>query len=395
MNARSTLIAQRFAELSPAKQKEFIAALRAQGIDFGRLPIVPRPGGAALLLSYAQARQWFVWQMEPASAAHHITAALTLKGRLDPRALEASLGTLVARHESLRTTFRASTDGVAEQVVHAELMPDVRHVDLRSLPAKERAAQAQVDAGRMAGEAFDLAEGPLLRVGLIRLAEEEQVLVLVMHHIVADGWSMQILVEEFGQLYQAHAAGRAPALAAPSLRYADYAAWQRNWLDAGERDRQLGYWKTQLGGAHPLLQLPGDHPRPAQGPYRVARHRAALPSALVRDLRRCATSHKATPFMLLMAAFQGLLHRYSGQTDIRLGVPIANRDRPEVAGVVGLFVNTQVLRNTLTGHTTLAQVLAQARRLRWMHRPTRICRSNSWSMPWRRSAVSASRRCSR
>jgi amino acid adenylation domain-containing protein/non-ribosomal peptide synthase protein (TIGR01720 family) len=361
VNARSTLIAQRFAELPPAKQKEFIAALRQQGIDFGRLPIVPQPKGAALPLSYAQARQWFVWQMEPASAAHHITAALTLKGQLDQRALEASLGALVARHESLRTNFRANADGVAEQVVRTGATPDLRQVDLRPLPANMRAARAQEEASRMAGEAFDLAEGPLLRVGLIRLDEEEQILVLVMHHIVADGWSMQILIDEFGQLYQAHVAGQAPALAESALRYADYAAWQRNWLDAGERDRQLGYWKAQLGTEQPLLQLPGDHPRPPQGPYRVARHRAALPSSLARDLKRCAIAHKVTPFMLLMAAFQGLLHRYSGLTDIRLGVPVANRDRPEVAGVVGLFVNTQVLRSTLGGHMTLSQVLAQAR----------------------------------
>ncbi|WP_418121736.1 non-ribosomal peptide synthase/polyketide synthase [Variovorax sp. 160MFSha2.1] len=361
MNARSTLIAQRFAELPPEKQKEFIAALRQQGIDFGRLPIVPRPGGAVSPLSYAQARQWFVWQMEPASAAHHITAALRLKGRLDQQALEASLAALVARHESLRTTFRASAEGVAEQVVHAASMPDLRHVDLRAEPGQSRDGRAQEEASRMAGEAFDLAAGPLLRVGLIRLADDEQILVMVLHHIVADGWSMQILIDEFGQLYHAHTAGTAPALAKPTLSYADYAAWQRNWLDAGERDRQLDYWKAQLGGAQPLLQLPGDHPRPAQGPYRVARHRAALPEALARELRRSATAQKATPFMLLMAAFQGLLHRYSGQTDIRLGVPVANRDRTEVAGVVGLFVNTQVLRNTVEGHTTLAQLLAQAR----------------------------------
>jgi len=265
VNARSTLIAQRFAELPPEKQKEFIAALRQQGIDFGRLPIVPRPGGAVSPLSYAQARQWFVWQMEPASAAHHITAALRLKGRLDQQALEASLAALVARHESLRTTFRASAEGVAEQVVHAGSMPDLRQVDLRAEPGQSRDGRAQEEASRMAGEAFDLAAGPLLRVGLIRLADDEQILVMVLHHIVADGWSMQILIDEFGQLYHAHAMGTVPEPATPTLSYADYAAWQRNWLDAGERDRQLDYWKAQLGGAQPLLQLPGDHPRPAQG----------------------------------------------------------------------------------------------------------------------------------
>ncbi|MET3373126.1 amino acid adenylation domain-containing protein [Variovorax boronicumulans] len=357
---RGRAIAQRLAGLPPARQKEFIAALRAQGIDFGRLPIVPDPAavpGAPRPASYAQARQWFLWQMDPESTAQHITAALTLHGALDGAALRASLQALVARHPSLRTRFGVSDDGVPQQTVSLEAVLDLREADLRAHPA-----QVRDEAARLVRTPFDLSRGPLLRVGLLRTGETAHLLVLVMHHIVSDGWSMQLLVDDFGALYQAHRQGNDAAVpAAPALQYADYAAWQRHWLEAGEGERQLAYWAERLGGEQPLLQLPADRARPPQGPYLAARHRLDLPGELAQALRRRASAEGATLFMVLLAGFQALLHRYTGQGDIRLGVPVANRDRPETAGILGLFVNTQVLRAELAGHTTLAQALAQAR----------------------------------
>ncbi|MGK6311351.1 condensation domain-containing protein, partial [Variovorax sp. DT-64] len=212
---------------------------------------------------------------------------------------------------------------------------------------------------------FDLGEGPLLRVGLIRLCPDEHLLVVVMHHIVSDGWSMQVLVREFVAQYSARVQGNeAPQLAPLPIQYADYALWQHQWLEAGERERQLAYWRDQLGGSndeHPVLQLPTDHARRADGRYRAARHALELPQALVQALQRRAQGQGATLFMVLLAGLQVLLSRYSGQGDIRVGVPIANRHRVETEGVIGFFVNTQVLRNRVEPRASLGEVLEQAR----------------------------------
>ncbi|MFC4346216.1 condensation domain-containing protein, partial [Cupriavidus numazuensis] len=205
---------------------------------------------------------------------------------------------------------------------------------------------------------------PLLRVGLLRLAAGEHVLVVVMHHIVSDGWSVQLIVDEFTAQYRARTAGEAPALAELPVQYADYAVWQRNWLEAGEKARQLAYWRAQLGGEgaeQPVLQLATDHPRHAQGHYRSARHSFALPASLLGALRQGAQAQGATVFMLLLAGYHALLHRYSAQEDIRIGVPVANRQRVETEGLVGLFVNSQVLRARVSGRMTLAQLVQQVR----------------------------------
>ncbi|WP_229212467.1 non-ribosomal peptide synthetase, partial [Duganella sp. HH105] len=317
--------------------------------------------GGPLAASYAQVRQWFLWKLDPESTAYHISGALKLDGDLNVDALQASFDALVARHESLRTVFRSGLDGEVVQLIEQTGKASVERIDLNGVPAGELAARVREEAVRLHQTPFDLEQGPLLRVGLIREAVGRYVLVVVMHHIVSDGWSMQVIVNEFVQLYRARAEGRAAELTALPLQYADYAVWQREWLDAGEKQRQLAYWTAQLGDEHPVLQLPTTRPRRADGAYRAAQHAIVLPAGLAGELHRRAQAQGATLFMALLAGVQVLLSHHSGQQDIRVGVPIANRQRTETEGVVGFFVNTQVLRNVIDGRLSLAQVLAQAR----------------------------------
>ncbi|MGJ7564544.1 amino acid adenylation domain-containing protein [Variovorax sp. GB1R11] len=315
-----------------------------------------------LALSHAQMRQWFLWQLDPSSTAYHISGALKLVGRLDAAAVRASFDALVQRHASLRTVFRADAQGLAEQVVQEAGPLELATVDLAAWRTEaEREVRSREEALRLSHTPFDLAAGPLLRVGLIRLATDEHLLVVVMHHIVSDGWSMQVLVDEFVAHYRAHVQGAAVVLPPLPIQYTDYAAWQRDWLEAGERDRQLAYWTHHIGTGQPVLQLPTDHARKADGRYSAARHGFELPGDLVQRLQRRLQGQGATLFMGLLAGFQVLLSRYTGEPDIRVGVPVANRHRAETEGVIGFFVNTQVLRNVLDGRESLARVLARAK----------------------------------
>ncbi|MBV4507382.1 amino acid adenylation domain-containing protein [Pseudomonas sp. BW13M1] len=290
-----------------------------------------------LPLSYAQQRQWFLWQLEPDSAAYNIPSALRLKGELNIEALRSSFAALIARHETLRTTFRQQGDS-AEQVVHPTL--DVP-LQVASAALDETALQAWVEA--QVREPFNLEHGPLLRARLLRLAADDHVLVLTLHHIVADGWSMPIMVDELVRGYESHLHGQAPQLPALAFQYADYAAWQRQWMEAGEQQRQLDYWQARLGSTQPILELATDRPRPAVQQYDGARLQVSLEPGLVAQLKSLAGQQDVTLFMLLLASFQALLHRHSGQADIRVGVPVANRTRAETEGLIGFFVNTQVL----------------------------------------------------
>ncbi|MFG0610739.1 amino acid adenylation domain-containing protein [Delftia sp. WSY_14] len=347
-------IAHRFNVLVPGKRRQFLDALAAQGIDFSGLPIVPAQDGAVTPASYAQARMWFLWKLEPQSAAYHISGAWRLHGALDLDALRTGFGALVARHATLRTVFKAGPEGLPLQCV-------LEHVEI-DIPVVE-ASQPAVQMQALCNRTFDLETGPLLRVALIREAQDRHLLVVVMHHIVSDGRSMQILVEEFAAQYAAHVQSLAAGLPSLPVQYADYALWQRNWMEAGERDRQLAYWTQQLGQGQdqPVLQLQADHPRRADGRYPAAEHVLLLPRPLVQALKARARAEGATLFMALLAGWQALLARYSGQGDIRVGVPLANRQRAETQGLVGLFVNTQVLRNRIDMRMPMVQVLRQAR----------------------------------
>ncbi len=358
MDRTKQVLAERFAAMPADKQRTFLHTLRQQSLDFSRLPIVPA-GGARDTLSYAQSRQWFLWQLEPDSTAYHIAGALRLRGQLDEAALRASFAALAARHESLRTVFRAGADGQPVQRVEESCDPALEVIALTDVP--EREARASHEAARIGQTPFDLGCGPLLRLGLVRLSHDEHLLVVVMHHIVSDGWSMQIIVDEFVAHYCARVLGETPKLTPLPIQYADYAQWQRSWLEAGEKERQLAYWKQQLGTDHPVLQLPADHARRADGRYRAGAVRMALPTSLVKQLQQLAQAEGATLFMVLLAAFQALLQRYTGLGDIRVGVPIANRHRPETEGVVGFFVNTQVLRSSIDPRASLRQLLVQVK----------------------------------
>ncbi|WP_158664903.1 non-ribosomal peptide synthetase [Pseudomonas sp. SWI44] len=315
----------------------------------------PREG--ALPLSYAQERLWFLWQMQPYSAAYHLPRALRLRGTLNIPALRASFDTLVARHEPLRTTFAHDADGV-HQVVHATL-PVQLQVHARA--QVDDSVQISRFIDEQVRQPFDLVSGPLLRVALLPLGAQDHLLVLTQHHIVSDGWSMQVMVDELVRSYAAEVQGRDPGFAALPIQYVDYALWQRHRMEGGERERQLQYWRSQLGERQPVLQLPGDRARPAQPSLRGGQRELRLEAPLCEGLRQLAQRHQATVFMVLLAGFQALLHRYSGQDDIRVGVPVANRNRQETEGLLGVFINTLVMRAHVEGRLPLGQLIEQVR----------------------------------
>jgi amino acid adenylation domain-containing protein/non-ribosomal peptide synthase protein (TIGR01720 family) len=358
MNAEDSLkLARRFIGLPLEKRQMFLAALQKEGVDFARFPI---PAGIEAedrqALSYAQQRMWFLWQLDPHSGAYNLPGAVRLTGRLNLPALEQAFAALVARHETLRTVFQRQSDDSLRQVPASTALV-IDQVDFSSLSADERERAVARAAEQQSVLPFDLANGPLLRVTLLKLAEQEHVLLLTLHHIVSDGWSMNVLIDEFIRCYDAFDAGSTPPLAPLPIQYSDYALWQRRWLEAGEQARQLEYWQAQLGDEHPVLELPLDHSRPAMPSYRGTRYEFAVDSQLAEQLRGTAQKHNVTLFMLLLGAFNALLHRYSGQTDIRVGVPIANRNRAEIEGLIGFFVNTQVLRTRLDGQTRVDELL--------------------------------------
>ncbi|MCF5510600.1 non-ribosomal peptide synthetase, partial [Pseudomonas sp. PA-3-6H] len=332
----------------------FVAAMQAQESSSPTAPALLSAGRVQPLpLSYAQERQWFLWQLEPHSAAYHIPSALRLKGQLDLAALQRSFDSLLARHESLRTHIRQDHDG-AVQVIEPPMSLPITQAD-----ADEAQLNARVQA--LIAQPFDLQEGPLLRVTLLRLVADEHVLVLVQHHIVSDGWSMQLVVEELVQLYAGYSQGQDVQLPALPIQYADYAVWQRSWMDAGEKQRQLAYWRELLGGEQSVLELPFDHQRPAVQSHRGARLAFELTPELTQGLKALAQQQGVTLFMLLLASFQTLLHRYSGQEEIRVGVPIANRNRSETERLIGFFVNTQVLKADVHGQMSVEQLLQHVR----------------------------------
>ncbi len=323
-------------------------------------PIVRAPRDGPLPLSFAQQRLWFIHQLEPESPAYNIPAALRLRGRLDVPALERSLAELVRRHEALRTVFEAR-GGEPVQVVLDAAPAEIRVADLRALPAAEREEAAVRLAQEEALRPFDLAAGPLLRSSLLRLDEEEWGLLFNLHHVVSDGWSMGVLVREVSALYAAYADGREPGLPELPVQYADYAAWQRAWLVGEALERRLAWWRAQLAGAPPLLELPTDRPRPTTQDGRGASVALRLSAGTTRALRGLARGAGATPFMVLLAGWQALLGRWSGQDDVSVGTPVAGRTRLELEGLIGFFVNTLVLRADLAGGPSFNALLGRVR----------------------------------
>ena len=345
-----------------------------------RIPRRPS-SGEPLPLSFAQERLWFLDRLLPGGTAYNIPLALRIEGDLAPALLAAALREVVRRHEALRTTFR-ERGGRPEQVIAPAGEWSLPWIDLTALPAGPRAAEARRLAQGEAERPFDLERGPLLRAVLLRLAAGEHALLLAMHHIVSDGWSMGVLVREITALYtagwrvgssedgaQLSEPGRASLSTARSsippalpIQYADFAVWQRGWLQGERLAAQLGYWRRQLAGAPGALELPADRPRPPAPSFRGARVRFTLADAVAAGrLADLARRGDATPFMVLLAAFQVLLGRYSGKDDLLVGSPIANRNRPELEPLIGFFVNTLVLRGDLAGDPAFGELVERAR----------------------------------
>ncbi|MCF4994541.1 amino acid adenylation domain-containing protein [Pseudomonas syringae] len=355
-------IAKRFITLPLDKRKLYLEKMLEEGVSPAHLPIPQtRSGFEAIPLSYAQERQLFLWEMDPHSSAYHIPSALRLKGRLDIAALERSFNAVVARHDSLRTTFVAQGEQMC-QVIHPQMPLNIGFETLAA-DLDDAGAQAAIKAFVESETArpFDLQQGPLLRVSLLKIGEDDHVLALIQHHIISDGWSINVLVGELIQHYAADTGGQPLNLPALEVQYADYAIWQRHWLEAGERERQLAYWVKTLGGEQPVLELPIDYPRPAVQSLRGARLQLDFPAALGEALKQLAQQQGASLFMVLLASFQALLHRYSGQPQIRVGVPTANRNRVETEGLIGFFVNTQVLSAEVHGQLPFTDLLAQVK----------------------------------
>ncbi|HEV3052756.1 MAG TPA: amino acid adenylation domain-containing protein, partial [Longimicrobium sp.] len=318
-------------------------------------PVVPIERTGTLPLSFAQERLWFLHQMEPDGAGYNMPWPSRLRGHLDASALERALGDLVHRHEALRTTFRPVEQG-AVQVVHPAGPAHLPVLDLTGLAPDEREREARRLAQEDAERPFDLERGPLFRATLVRLSDEEHVLLLTMHHIVSDGWSMGVLFRELFTLYES--ASPLPPLA---VQYADFAVWQRGWLQGEVLRGQLDWWREQLGGAPPALELPTDRPRPAVASSRGGSHVFRIPAETTRELRALARREGATLYMATHAALDLLLSRWSGQDDLVVGSPIAGRTQVGTEALIGFFVNTLALRIDLSGDPSFQELMGRVR----------------------------------
>ncbi len=316
----------------------------------------PADRSQALPLSWAQQRLWFLDQLEPGNAAYNISWTVRLNGALDTEQLRAALADVINRHEVLRTVFPAA-DGNAVVAIREHAPVELPVEDMHE--ASDEQLRARL--ADLAGCKFDLAHGPLLRASLLRLGEREHILLIVVHHIVADGASMRILFRELAACYEARLTGVPAELAQLPVQYADYAVWQRRWLDSAEIDQQSAYWQRQLAGLPPLLELPTDRPRAAAMRYRGASVLRVLPADLAADLRRLSREHGCTLFMTMLAAFFVLLQRYAGREDLVVGTPLGGRSRTQLEGLIGFFVNTVVLRADLGGDPAFAELLQHVR----------------------------------
>ena len=316
--------------------------------------------GGRLPLSFAQQRLWFLDELQPGSAFYNMTFAASLSGPLRVDVLERALGEVVARHEILRTSF-ITIEGMPEQVIAPELPVVLTVNDLRKLSRSEREAAASRLSNEEAQQPFDLSRLPLLRASLLRLDETEYVLLLTMHHIISDYWSIGLLIQELAALYGAFSAGLPSPLPELKIQYSDFAHWQQTSFKGDVLERQLTYWKTKLAGSPGVIELPVDKPRPAIQTFRGSRQYSILSRELAEALKTLSRKEEVTLFMTLLAAFQVLLYRYAGQEDISVGSPIANRNRPEIESLIGFFANTLVLRTNLSGNPSFRALLKRVR----------------------------------
>ena len=329
-----------------------------QGLVLPPIERVERVGH--LPLSFAQQRLWFLDQLEPERAVYNISHCFQLSGTLEVPLLERAFNDVLSRHESLRTIFVNDQDGPV-QVISPATKSSIPVEDLQGLSEAERETEVSRIASGQAQGPFDLSVGPLIRVRLLRLSNEEHLLLLTLHHIVCDGWSIAVLMQELVTLYQSYSNGEAAALEELPIQYADYAAWQRLWLQGAVLEQQLDYWKQQLAGTPAVMNLPTDRPRPPRQTFKGGRVRQSMSQELSEQLQQLSQRHGVTLFMILLAAFQLLLARYSGQEDVVVGTPIANRVRRELEGLIGFFANTLVMRTELSGNPSFAELLGRVR----------------------------------
>jgi amino acid adenylation domain-containing protein len=349
------------AELSKHKKEIlYIIGAAKNRTNLGPVPVSALSRESSLPLSFGQERLWFLDQFEPGSSAYNIFRALRLKGHLNAAVLEQSLGEILRRHEALRTTFITENDQPVQKIAPsgAFILP---FLDLSALPEEQREQKARELAGKEAARPFDLTEGPLLRATLLHLASEEHMLLVTMHHIVSDGWSMGIFCRELSALYEAFSKGKPSPLPELPIQYADFAVWQRKWLKGEKLKEQLTFWKKELRNLT-MLELPADYPHPAIQTFNGAKHTFLLSQNLTEALRGLSRKEGVTLFMTLLAAFQCLLHRYTGQADIVVGTPIASRNHAEIEGVIGFFVNTLVMRTNIQGDPVFREFLKQVKK---------------------------------
>jgi hypothetical protein len=343
------------AQLSLDKERLLALLLAEEGFNIPQTVVIPpRTSTGDPPLSFAQQRLWFLNQLEPDNSSYNIPAAVRMKGSLNVDALRQALNEIVQRHEALRTTF-PSIDGRAVQSIASKL--ELPFPIITVLGEEQIMSLATTEAKRP----FDLSNGPLLRASLLRLDATEHVLLLTMHHIVSDGWSIGVLIKELVVLYQSFSAGLRSPLPPLSIQYADFAVWQREWMNGEVRRKQLAYWKERLSGDLPRLELPCDHPRPPIQTFSGATQTLMVSKDLLEALKRLSREEDATLFMTLLAAFVLLLHRYSGQDDIIVGTPTANRTASEIEGLIGFFVNTLALRVRVSEEESFRELLRRVR----------------------------------
>ena len=343
-------------ELTAAKR----ALLEARLKGLNRPLRIARASRDEAPLSFAQERLWFLYRVQQGGASYNIPVARRLGGPLDAPTLERALGEVVRRHDALRAVFREE-EGVPVQSIAPFRGFSLPVEELSGLPPAEREAEVKRRAAEHAGHVFDLAAGPLFRAALLRLGAEEHVLLVCMHHIVGDGWSLGVLFRELWALYDAFLQGRPSPLAELPVQYADYAVWQREQWTGETEAKHLAYWKARLEGAPELLELPADHPRPPVPSHRGASVPVQVPPALLARLRELGRDENATLYMVVLAAFQVLLARYAGSDDVVVGTPVAGRTRPELQELLGFFVNTLVLRTELGGNPTFREAVRRVR----------------------------------
>jgi amino acid adenylation domain-containing protein/non-ribosomal peptide synthase protein (TIGR01720 family) len=347
--------------LSPERRKLLELMLQRKGVRgaAGDRPVRLDPGEEKLC-SFGQRRLWFLDEMQPHDSVYNVPGAIELRGPLDRDAFRRALDVIAERHGSLRTTF-AAAGAEPRQIVSDPAPVDLPVIDVSDAPPEARYERALAAAEELSHRPFDLATGPLWRTALVRLADDHHFFVTCMHHIVSDGWSLGIFASELSELYNAHVEEREPRLAPLEVSYADFAVWQRRWFQGEELERQLAYWKTQLEGAPAVLELPTDRPRPPIQSFDGATVSFTFDRELSQGIERLARTHEVTPFMVTLAAFKVLLHRYTGATDVVVGSPIAGRNRSEIEGLIGFFVNTLVLRTDLSGDPTFTELLERVR----------------------------------